>query len=72
MKREVKATLKTIQETLNVLGNLFEPGAKLTFVVRMPEELDAGLVITDDTVDGAIEALKKYKSSLKILDVNHD
>lgn len=46
---------------LSEISDLFLPGRKVTLIVRNPEASEEDFVMTDDTLDGAIEALERSK-----------
>jgi hypothetical protein len=48
-------------EKLAEIADLLAPGAKLTLVVRFDGLPEQDIVLTDDTVDGAIEALNRRR-----------
>ena len=50
-----------VQENVDDILALFKPGAKITVVVRHPGYPERDFMMTGDTIDGAIEALKRCK-----------
>jgi len=43
------------------IADMLQPGAKLTLVVRFPDHPERDIILTDDTTDGAIEALNRRR-----------
>lgn len=43
------------------IADMLQPGALLTLVVRFPDDPERDIILTDDTADGAIEALNRRR-----------
>lgn len=43
------------------IADMLQPGAKLTLVVRFPDYPERDIILTDDTTDGAVEALERRR-----------
>lgn len=41
------------------IAEMLQPGARLTLVVRFPDHPERDIILTDDTMDGAMEALER-------------
>jgi hypothetical protein len=58
-------TMQDVKEEINWhlerISHLFKPGAKLTILVRHPHipDGDADVLLTDDTLTEAVEAIKR-------------
>lgn len=58
---KVQAFHQQAGEMLAQIGDMLAPGAKLTLVVRFDGKPEQDIVLTDDTTDGAIEALNRRR-----------
>jgi hypothetical protein len=43
------------------IADLFKPGAKVTILIRNPSQADGDMVVTDDEIDLAMQALQRLK-----------
>jgi hypothetical protein len=48
-------------EHLDEIGSLFKDGAKITLIVRRPSDPEQDFMLTNDTIEGAMEALERSK-----------
>lgn len=48
-----------ISSHMNDIISLFKPGAKITVVVRFPDLPDRDLIMSDDELEGVIEACRR-------------
>jgi hypothetical protein len=46
---------------LSRIEELFKPGAKVTLLVRRPNKPEQDFMLTNDTIDGAIEILERSR-----------
>jgi hypothetical protein len=55
-----------VQDALNELGDEFVEGAQLTFIMRMPGNTEAEMVVTNDDLDEVIATLERSKNRSKV------
>lgn len=48
-----------LNESMHDISTLFKPGVKLTLVARTPDLPDADVVVSDDSLDAAIAAIRR-------------
>jgi hypothetical protein len=62
--RIVQDASEIVSDHMDAILKCFKPGALITVVVRHPDKPDGSknMVLTNDTIDGAIEALQISKA----------
>lgn len=61
-----------LSEYVEGIRKLFPPGMRVTIVVRNPTGSTAGVMIGNDTVEGAIEELNRQKIPVRVFPGNQD
>lgn len=57
----VQAFGEAVEGHLDAILALYKPGAKITLVLRHPDNHEMDFVMGSDSLDGAIEALQRSK-----------